>query len=126
MDIFRKNWNLALIPEEGKKLGPMGQKFVKDFEEMLKRELEPHKIYVEDISCDNYVITGFIKYNNNYIYISYAIPRFGDLINFNDTGAMRGVTYKITSDKSIKNGLAGRYCSLNTLIDTIISTFNSL
>ena len=124
MNTFRKTWDNKRVDDEGSVMSKNAKSFVTAFKNMLKRELESEGIEVINFEAGHYYCSGFLKKDDNYIYLSYDIPRGGYCIKFDACGFQESVLYRTAeSDKDYRGG-HNNFSSINNLIPNIIKMFD--
>ena len=124
MNTFKRTWNNKSVEDAGSTMSKEANSFVKAFKNMLSRELESDGIEIINFEPNHYDCSGFLKKDNNYIYISYSIPRGGYRIDFNACNAQDGVLYRTAeSDRDYRGGF-NNFSSLYNLPSNIRKMFD--
>lgn len=125
MNTFRSKWNNKSVDDMGSVMSKEAKSFVTAFRNMLKRELEPEGIEIVEFTPNHYDCSGFVRKDDKYIYISYSIPRYGEIIDFDVSGYANGVLYRTaTSDHDYHGGM-NRFSSIKDLPRNIINMFEN-
>ena len=124
MKTFKKKWNGVAVQDCGSYMSKEAKSFVTAFKNMLKRELKDMGVEVVNITPEHYFLSGMIKINGKYLYISYDIPRYGSPINFDQSGCMQGVLYRPAKHENDWHGGRNRFCSIKNLPACIRGIYN--
>lgn len=74
---------------------------------------------------NHYDCSGFLCKDGKYIYISYSIPRYGEKINFDDSGYINGVLYRTAENDHDFHGGHNNFSSISNLPRKIIEMFDN-
>lgn len=121
MKTFEKKWNGVAVEDRGSEMSREAKSFVTAFKNMLKRELKDMGVEVVNITPGHYDLSGMIKINEKYLYISYDIPRWGVSVDFDRP---RGVLYRPAKDAHDWYGGRNRFCSIRNLLACIRGIYN--
>lgn len=116
MKTFRK-WNKKAVEDNITVMSKEAKSFVTAFRNYLKRNL-PAGYEVESLSAGHYYCSGFVKKGDKYIYLSYDIPRYGEVINF-ETSGLEGVLYRTAKNNKDFTGGPNNFCSINNIVKNI-------
>lgn len=125
MNTFEKKWNHVAVEDCGSYMSKEAKSFVTAFKNMLKRELKDMGIEVVNIKPNHYDLSGMIKINEKYLYINYNIPRWGEPIDFDQSGAVNGVLYRPAKHETDWHGGRNRFCSIRNLPASVRGIFNN-
>lgn len=126
MKTFEKKWNGVAVEDRGAEMSKEAKSFVTAFKNMLKRELKDMNIEIINIKPNHYDLSGMIKINEKYLYIRYDIPRWGEQIDFDQSGCMKGVLYRPAKHDHDWYGGRNRFCSIRNLPVYIRSIYNGV
>ena len=124
MKNFRKKWENIAVEDNGCYMSKEAVSFVTAMRNMLKRELGPFGIEVVSLKPGHYDCSGFLKKGNDFIYVSYSIPRGGYGISFSASDCIRGVLYRKAEGPKDFHGGPNNFCSLEDLPGAIINMFS--
>ncbi len=125
MKTFKK-WNGRAVEEGYTCMTKDAKSFVTAFKNMLKRELAGSGIKVVNITPGHYDLSGFLMRNGQYVYVSYSIPRYGERIDFDRSGAMHGVLYRTATGPKDYTGGPNNFCSIFELPQALCRMFNRM
>lgn len=112
MNTFKKKWNGVAVEDCGSYMSKEAKSFVTAFKRMLNREVPT--IEENTITPNHYDLSGMIKIDGKYIYVSYNIPRWGSRISFNTSGT-NGVLYRAARHSKDWTGGFNNFCSIEEL-----------
>ena len=115
MQTFRKKWNGKAVEDDYCYMSKSAKSFVTSFRNMLKRELEPYGFKVLYIKAGHYDLHGYLEKAGRYYFVSYSIPRYGQIINFDHTGFAEGILYRTAKSEQDSTGGANHFCSITQL-----------
>ena len=87
--------------------------FAKAFKAYLKRKL-PKDCELIGFKANHYDHSGFVKYGNDCVYVSYSWDRFSP-VNIYEAGARNGVLVRRAKDERDFTGETNRFTSLSNL-----------
>lgn len=123
METFKKKWNGVAVEDCGTYMSKEAKSFVTAFRNMLKRELADLNPTIT-ISPNHYDLSGMIEIGGKFLYVSYNIPRWGDRIDFSESG-LNGVLYRPAKHAKDWRGGRNRFCSILKLPDQIRAIFKT-
>ena len=127
MKTFRKKWTHVAVEDCGMYMSKKAKSFVTAFKNMLKRELKDMGIEIVNITPNHYDLSGMIKIDGKYLYISYSIPRWGKKIDFDDSRnlACSGVLYRPAKSEQDWYGGHNRFCTISELPQVIRNIYGT-
>lgn len=114
MQQFYKKYHNHSVEDACTTMSKEAKSFVTAFRNMLKREL-PLSAEIINFKAGHYDCSGFIKCNDKYVYVSYNIPRYNAIIDFNK----RDVLYRTANHEKDYTGGANHYTSILDLPNAI-------
>ena len=123
MNTFRK-WNGKRIEDWGSVMSTDAKSFYRAFKNYLKREFPDAELI--GFKPNHYDFSGFIHQGDNYIYISHALDRYKERVDFNDSGVSTGVLYRTADGPKDYRGGTNNFCSINKLADCVRSLFDRM
>jgi hypothetical protein len=112
-----KKWNKKPIEDWGCVMSDDAKSFYKAFKNYIKRGFPEAEII--GFKPNHYDTSGFLKFEDLYIYISHSIDRYRCSVDFDDSSYMNGVLIRIAKNEKDYHGGINNFCSMNTLIDSI-------
>lgn len=116
MKTFRK-WNMKSIEDWGAYMSDDGKAFYRAFKNFLKRNFPEAEVI--GFIPNHYDASGFLKFEDACIYVSHSIDRYRLRVDFNETGAMNGVLYRLTKNEHTYTGGYNNFSSINGLVDSV-------
>lgn len=117
---FRDTWNDRAVEDCITTTSKECKTFGAKFKNALKKELADCGFETVGFSTGHYDVSGFVKRNGDYVYVSYDIPRYGKEIDF-DAHAWAGpVLYRTAEDEKDYHGGHNNFCSLAELPKCIL------
>ena len=118
MKTFKK-WNNKAVEDWGSVMSKEAKSFARAFKNMLVRELSTSGIEVVNFHTGHYDLSGCLKKDEQYVYFSYSIPRWGERIDFNKSGASYGVLYRTAEGPKDFHGGMNNFCSISELPEAL-------
>lgn len=121
MKTFKK-WNKKPIEDWKTTCSSDYKSFVRAFKNYLKRTFPNYEL--TGFRPNHYDTSGFISNGKTTIYISQSMDRDQGHINFEDTGAHRGILFRKVKDTHDYHGEGNHFCSIYELEDELKTILN--
>ena len=113
MKTFRKNWNKRNIEDWGCYCSKEYKSFCRAFKNYLKRAFPNAEL--TGFTANHYDTSGFITENGVCVYVSHSIDRGKGYVDFDESGCINGVLYRIAKDTKDYHGKTNHFSSMTNL-----------
>lgn len=122
MKTFKK-WNMVKIEDWGGYMSDDAKKFYRAFKNYLKRAFPDAEVI--GFKPNHYDASGFVRFDDKYIYISHSIDRYRCCVDFNDASYLNGVLYRTAKNDKDYHGGHNNFCSINNLQKFVMELVNN-
>ena len=112
---FVKKWQGKFVEEGFSYMTESAKSFARNFKSYLKTLASSFGGEIVNFSIGHYYFSGFIKSNDNYIYISRDIERYNQCINLNDKSPCGGILIRKAYNEKDYRGEENHFCNIHSL-----------
>lgn len=110
-----KKWHGKTVEDCGGYMSDSAKNFARNFKSYIQTIANEYGAEVVNFNIGHYYFSGFIKFNDKYLYFCRDIERWNSPINLYDSSCMGGILIRTaTSDKDYKGG-QNYFCNIDTL-----------
>lgn len=116
-----KKYQGKAVEDAGCYMSKEAKSFVSAVRNALKREFTDTSVEVPSCRAGHYDLSGFLRNDNQYVYFSYSIPRYGRHIDLFASDFMNGVLYRTAKNVNDFHGGTNHYTSMVELKASVIA-----